>query len=198
MRSSFVRVVVAAVVLVVGAIWFFQTSTTSQSTRSQPFQPARTADGKPDLNGIWQALNTANFDIQGHASRPALALMPAAPRGGRGTEHTANATKLVLGFRVRPDLALVRVPAGMMPTELLDTSQQPEIVGADSKRELALAARELDRGQGGVGHRVVGRVLERRRDEIRGLVAIAPREVELREEVPPRRVVPATPGSGPE
>src|SRR5262245_8739602 len=30
---------------------------------------ARTADGKPDLNGIWQAINTANWDIQDHAAR---------------------------------------------------------------------------------------------------------------------------------
>jgi hypothetical protein len=28
----------------------------------------RTADGKPDLNGIWEALNTANWDIQDHAA----------------------------------------------------------------------------------------------------------------------------------
>ena len=46
----------------------------------------RLANGKPDLNGIWQALNEANFDIQMHAARPALALregpygsVPAAP-----------------------------------------------------------------------------------------------------------------------
>ena len=26
-------------------------------------------DGKPDLNGIWQAINTANWDIQDHAAR---------------------------------------------------------------------------------------------------------------------------------
>jgi hypothetical protein len=34
----------------------------------------RLADGKPDLNGIWQALNEANYDIQMHVARPALAL----------------------------------------------------------------------------------------------------------------------------
>ena len=29
----------------------------------------RTPDGKPDLNGIWQAMNTANWDIQDHSAR---------------------------------------------------------------------------------------------------------------------------------
>ena len=36
----------------------------------------RTAAGKPDLNGLWQALNTANYDIQAHAARPAMAMRP--------------------------------------------------------------------------------------------------------------------------
>jgi hypothetical protein len=30
----------------------------------------RTSDGKPDLAGIWQALNAAAWDIQDHAARP--------------------------------------------------------------------------------------------------------------------------------
>jgi hypothetical protein len=36
----------------------------------------RTPDGKPDLNGIWQAMNTANWDIQDHSARqgPVVAL----------------------------------------------------------------------------------------------------------------------------
>jgi hypothetical protein len=34
----------------------------------------RTADGHPDLNGIWQALNEANYDLETHLARPALAL----------------------------------------------------------------------------------------------------------------------------
>jgi hypothetical protein len=32
--------------------------------------------GKPDLNGVWQVLNTANYDIEAHAARAALALRP--------------------------------------------------------------------------------------------------------------------------
>src|SRR5713101_5836116 len=32
----------------------------------------RSADGKPDLNGIWQAMNTANWDLQGHEARAGL------------------------------------------------------------------------------------------------------------------------------
>lgn len=36
-------------------------------------QPARRMpDGKPNLSGIWQALNTANWDLQQHAARPGL------------------------------------------------------------------------------------------------------------------------------
>jgi len=45
----------------------------------------RTADGKPNLNGIWQANNTANWDLQDHAARAgeivALGAVGAAPAG---------------------------------------------------------------------------------------------------------------------
>ena len=35
-------------------------------------RPARLPDGKPNLNGIWQALNTANWDLVDHSARPGL------------------------------------------------------------------------------------------------------------------------------
>jgi len=34
----------------------------------------RTSDGKPNLNGIWQAMNTANWDLEAHAARQSLVL----------------------------------------------------------------------------------------------------------------------------
>ena len=50
-------------------------------------QPRRLADGKPDLNGIWQALNTANWELEEHAARPGLVVSLgaiAAEPGGPG------------------------------------------------------------------------------------------------------------------
>jgi hypothetical protein len=40
------------------------------------YRAPRTADGKPNLNGIWQALNEANWDLEPHAAAqgPVLAL----------------------------------------------------------------------------------------------------------------------------
>jgi hypothetical protein len=40
------------------------------------YRAPRTAGGKPDLNGIWQALNEANYDIEAHVARPAMAVRP--------------------------------------------------------------------------------------------------------------------------
>jgi hypothetical protein len=33
-------------------------------------------NGKPDLNGLWQAVNSANWDIQAHTAKAALAMRP--------------------------------------------------------------------------------------------------------------------------
>ncbi len=34
------------------------------------YRARRTADGRPDLNGIWQAMNEANWDIEAHSAGP--------------------------------------------------------------------------------------------------------------------------------
>jgi hypothetical protein len=54
--------------------------------QSAAYRAPRTPDGKPDLNGIWQTINEANYDLQMHMAKPAMALragpygpVPAAP-----------------------------------------------------------------------------------------------------------------------
>lgn len=37
--------------------------------QAQDYRAPRTSDGEPDLNGIWQALTTAHWDIEAHAAR---------------------------------------------------------------------------------------------------------------------------------
>jgi hypothetical protein len=50
-----------------------------------PLEAQRTDGNKPDLGGIWQVLNTANWDIQGHAAAagplPQLGALGAIPAG---------------------------------------------------------------------------------------------------------------------
>jgi hypothetical protein len=38
--------------------------------QATPYRAPRTADGKPNLSGIWQALGTANWDLQDHSAAP--------------------------------------------------------------------------------------------------------------------------------
>ena len=49
------------------AVWLFLLCWTHLAAPAQSIR--RTADGQPDLNGIWQALNTASFDIQDHSGQ---------------------------------------------------------------------------------------------------------------------------------
>jgi hypothetical protein len=51
-------------------------SLATRPTAGQARAIARTAEGRPNLTGIWQSMNTANWDLQTHAARPALATVP--------------------------------------------------------------------------------------------------------------------------
>lgn len=75
--QKIIKVVVTSAVLTIAAL---------PVLGQTPAYRAPRIDGKPDLNGIWQTLNEANYDLEGHAARPAMALrsgpygpVPAAP-----------------------------------------------------------------------------------------------------------------------
>src|SRR4029453_14723083 len=54
----------------VAALCLLSLAATSALGQAPAYRAPRTADGKPDLNGIWQALNSANWDLEGHAPAP--------------------------------------------------------------------------------------------------------------------------------
>ena len=58
----------------VHAVLLFLAATLPSELPGQQAQVPRLKSGKPDFNGIWQALGNANWDIEPHAARPALAM----------------------------------------------------------------------------------------------------------------------------
>jgi hypothetical protein len=70
-------------IVVLAAVVIASASVAMQSQTA--YRGPRTPDGHPDLNGIWQAMNTANWDIQAHSAAPgrivALGAEDAMPAG---------------------------------------------------------------------------------------------------------------------
>src|SRR3954471_2700323 len=64
MRHAVVRLILAGF-LAIGAA---AVATQPASGQAAAYRAPRMAYGKPNLNGIWQALNSADWDLQGHAA----------------------------------------------------------------------------------------------------------------------------------
>jgi hypothetical protein len=85
MRKRFGGVMVALTAAAVAATFALNSMPTAGQAQAA-YRAPRASDGHPDLNGIWQAMNTANYDLEAHVARPAMALrqgpygpLPAAP-----------------------------------------------------------------------------------------------------------------------
>jgi len=73
------------------------------------YRAPRLPDGKPDLNGIWQALNEANYDLEAHMARAALQLRA----GPYGPVPAASVLALGAVGAVPPGLGVLE--AGEIP-----------------------------------------------------------------------------------
>ena len=75
MRNQLAGALIAAGVCLTVATIDGQAPATGQgsaSSQAPAYRAPRTGDGKPNLNGIWQALNSAHWDIEAHNAAPGL------------------------------------------------------------------------------------------------------------------------------
>jgi hypothetical protein len=76
------RTRIAGLVATIGAVLCL---TWTPAAQAQGYRAPRTPDGKPNLNGVWQAMNDANWDIEAHGPKPApisnLGVINAVPPG---------------------------------------------------------------------------------------------------------------------
>jgi hypothetical protein len=86
MRIAVRALITAAAAAAVIAVVLVAAMPLSGQAPAAAYRAPRTPDGHPDLNGIWQAMNEANYDVQTHMARPAMQLragpygpVPAAP-----------------------------------------------------------------------------------------------------------------------
>lgn len=114
-----IGVAAAGAVLAATVSWM---TTPVSGQQAAAYRAPRAADGHPDLNGIWQALNTANFDLQTHVARPALAVRPG-PYG-----PVPAAAVLALG-------AVGSVPGGLGVVEGDEIPYKPEALAQKKKNQ---------------------------------------------------------------
>src|SRR5262245_54512272 len=112
MRNWFTRSTVGVAVAAVAVMVLIALRPTAG--QAPPAQFPRNADGKANLNGIWQALSTANWDLQTHAARPGIAAVP----NPVSASTVPAAAALALG-------AIGGVPGGMGVVEGEEIPYQP-------------------------------------------------------------------------
>ena len=69
MRTRFVGLIGLAASLLLTALNALGEAAQA-SAQAPAYRAPRTKDGKPNLNGIWQAVNEANWDLEGHGAAP--------------------------------------------------------------------------------------------------------------------------------
>ena len=81
MRNRLTMVTVAIILLVAS----LQPGLTTPAAQAPEYRAPRAPDGRPDLNGIWQALNAAHWNVEPHPAGPSvvrdLGALAATPSG---------------------------------------------------------------------------------------------------------------------
>lgn len=108
LRSALVAIATAAVMTLLGL------AVRPSAGQSGGFRPPRTPDGHPNISGIWQAVNTANWNLTAHAASPAVQVRPGRVEG----TVVPAAPVLALG-------AAGGVPAGLGVVEGEEIPYQP-------------------------------------------------------------------------
>jgi hypothetical protein len=112
----------SAVVAGVAAAVFAAIALSPLTGQTRTANIPRLPNGKPDFNGIWQALNSANWDIQAHMARPALAMRPG--------PIVPVPAKEVIAFG-----AVGYVPSGVGIVEVDDIPYRPEALAKKKENQ---------------------------------------------------------------
>jgi hypothetical protein len=106
-----------------GAIAVFWIASTPAAGQATAYRAPRAADGHPDLNGIWQTMSEANYDIELHMAKPAMALRD----GPYGPVPAASVLALGAVGSVPPGLGIVQGgPIPYKPEALVQRQENRE------------------------------------------------------------------------